>query len=39
MPVKRRWMIESMSGWRPQLRFTFDHEYGPDMGSMVKMKG
>lgn len=31
--------IETMCGWRPQLRFTFDHEYGPDMGSMVKMKG
>lgn len=30
--------IETMCGWRPQLRFTFDHEYGPDMGSMVKMK-
>lgn len=31
--------IETMCGWRPQLRFTFDHEYGPDMGSMTKMKG
>ena len=31
--------IETMCGWRPQLRFTFDHEYGPDMGTMVKMKG
>lgn len=31
--------IETMCGWRPQLRLTFDHEYGPDMGSMVKMKG
>ena len=31
--------IESMCGWRPQLAFTFDHEYGTDMGSMTKMKG
>lgn len=31
--------IETQCGWRPQLRFTFDHEHGPDMGSMVKMKG
>ena len=31
--------IETMCGWRPQLRFTFDHEYGPDMGAMVKMRG
>lgn len=30
--------IEAMCGWRPQLRFTFDHEHGPDMGSMTKMK-
>lgn len=30
--------IEAMCGWRPQLPFTFDHEHGPDMGSMTKMK-
>ena len=30
--------IETLCGWRPQLRFSFDHEHGPDMGSMTKMK-
>ena len=30
--------IETLCGWRPQLAFTFDHEHGPDMGSMTKMK-
>lgn len=31
--------IETMCGWRPQLAFTFEHEYGPDMASMTKTKG
>lgn len=30
--------IEQKFGWKPQLRFTFDFEHGPDMGSMTKMK-
>jgi DNA polymerase I-like protein with 3'-5' exonuclease and polymerase domains len=30
--------IEQKFGWKPQLKFNFDFEYGPDMGSMTKMK-
>jgi hypothetical protein len=30
--------IRETFGWDHQLKFNFDLEYGPDMGSMTKVK-
>jgi DNA polymerase I-like protein with 3'-5' exonuclease and polymerase domains/intein/homing endonuclease len=30
--------IEEMTGWKPQLKFNFDLELGPTMGSLKKIK-